>query len=228
MKKKSLFVMMSLAIIVFVIACGSNSNSSKDKEFTVKNSKVFKLDTVNSSIKWNRSVDYKYLKTQVKLFGMMTDVSMENVQFETEGTAFAQSGDLTLINDAMESGKLMIDFSVIRFYSESEEAFFVNETYPPAALTFKKFTQDTTVENSFIADCELTLIDKTKSVSFPIELKKDDKGNIKIVGKYLMKTMEWPIYKNPDNKSVNKDEIMFNFDLFFNLDSEISDTVYSK
>lgn len=224
---KSIFVIIS--VVIFLGACNSAATKSdKEKKFEIKTTKTYVLTPESSKLSWNRQVDYKSLQKRVKMFGAYVDVSMENVQLETSGDAKVSSGNLVCINDIYTAADIEIDLSLTRFYSDDEESFFKTETYPAAKLSVKSFEKDTVSEISYIAIGDLTLNNKTQSVKFPVDLKKDESSNIIFNGTYLMHTADWPVLKQPKPENVNYDEISFGFDLIFGNPVEKVDTVYAK
>jgi len=217
-----------ISFVSFIIAgCSSGSGSEKTtKKTEITTTKTYSLFTDKSTLTWNRQVDYKHLEKRVKVFGAYADVTMDNVQFETNGDAVLNNGSIVLVNDEYQTAELEIDLSLTRFYSDEEEEFFVSEEYPPAKLVIKSFKPVEGEKDSYTAECDLTINEVTKAVTFPVTMSKSEKDIISIHATYLMQTSEWPILKQPKPENVNYDEISFGFDLVFGNMAEKSDTAY--
>lgn len=223
--KKKLFTFVLIFSIATICNSCSSSGSSEKKEPQIKITKTYALNTEISSLKWVRKVDYKYIQKKVKVFGVYADVSLENVQFETNGEAKLKSGNLVVIDDKFDSGLIEIDLSLTRFYSEDEESFFVNESYPPAKLLIQSFKKDSVSDISYVANASLTINEKTMEIELPVQISSDEKSNWSFKAEYLMQTSDWPILKQPKPENVNYDKIVFNFDLVFDNMVEKSDTI---
>lgn len=220
MKNSHFFLIVILAIIL--ISCAGEH----PKKFTLQNTDIYELDTSKTVIKWDRFVDNKLINKKVKLFGSYVDVKMENVTFNTSGNTPVIGGDMQYVNDEFSSGKFQMDFSVCRFYSEEEESFFTVKNYPPSTLLFKKMVADTINKGKYNIEASLTLRDSTKDISIPAETIKDSLKNLRVTGTYIMQTLDWQIRENPDRNNIRKDEITFNFDLFYQLKKSETDTIY--
>jgi hypothetical protein len=225
---KNYTVLFAVAFLAIIFSCGSSKETKEEKKFELVKTKSYVLNPELSKLAWVRNVDYKNLKTKVLLGKMYVDLSMENVQFETNGEAKVVSGKLECINDLYTAAEVEIDLSLTRFYSQEEEAFFKTESYPAAILKIKSFEKDTTSDVAYIATADLTLNEKTQEIKFPVDLTQDANSNIVFKGTYLMQTSEWPVLKQPDPANVNHDEISFGFDLIFGNVTEKVDTVWAK
>ncbi|HOZ30938.1 MAG TPA: YceI family protein [Bacteroidales bacterium] len=224
MKSTIIFFVLICSVAITNNSCSGSVNQDK-KNPEIRHTKTYTLNTEISSLRWSRQVDYKHLEKKVKVFGVYADVSLENVQFETNGDAKVTDGNMMIINDKFESGQIKIDLSLTRFYSEDEESFFVNETYPPANLLIQSFVKDSIGDNSYIAKGNLTINEKTMDIEFPVQLNIDEYSNLFFKAEYLMQTSDWPILKQPKPENVNYDKINFSFDLVFDNMVEKSDTV---
>ncbi len=221
---KHIHFSLAVILIVSLISCAGE----QPKKFTLQNTDIFELDTSKSVIKWDRFVDNKLINKKIKLFGSYVDVKMENVTFNTSGNTPVIGGDMQYVNNEFSSGKFQMDFSVCRFYSEEEESFFTIKNYPPSILLFKKMIPDTINKGKYNIEASLALRDSTKDITIPAEIIKDSLNNIRITGTYVMQTLDWPIRENPDRKNIRKDEITFNFDLYYQLKKSETDTLYEK
>lgn len=226
MKSKLFFIPVVVIIVLGLISCGGAKEDNR--EATVIITKTYGLDTENSTVTWNREVNYKNITTQVNLFGAMVDVSMEDVEYQTNGDAVASSGYLLDVDGKMLIGDLEIDLSLTRFYSQQEESFFVNEEYPPAYLDIYAFDKNEDVENEYTAFCLLSMGDTSDSVSFIVEMTVVDGESVQMIGSYMMETSNWPILNQPEPENVVFDNIYFDFKLNYIFESEAEETVYEE
>jgi hypothetical protein len=218
-----------LMVLVTVLCYGCSNQGTTDKnEPVIRVSKTYNLNLELSSLKWVRNVDYIHITKRVKVFGVYADVSLDNVQLETSGESKLTGGNIIVIDDKIDSGILEIDLSLTRFYSDEEESFFVNETYPPAKLIIQSFVKDSVSDNNYLAKGSLTLNDKTMDVEFPAQINIDENSNLFFKADYLMQTSDWALLKQPKPENVNYDKINFSFDLVFDNVVEKTDTVSLK
>jgi len=225
--KSKLFYIPVVAVIVFgILSCGGANEDNRESEVII--SKTYGLDTENSTVTWNREVNYKSITSQVNLFGVMSDVLMENVEYQTNGDAVVSSGYLLDVDGKMLIGDIEIDLSLTRFYSQQEERFFVNEVYPPAYLDIYAFEKNADVETEYTAFCLLTMGQTMDSISFPVEIIVVDGESVQMVGAYMIETSNWPILNQPEPEDVVFDNIYFDFNLNYIFESEAEETVYGE
>jgi|GEM_PF-4599243 len=218
-----------LIIVLALFATLSCSSEKNEKSFSISKTETFIVDTSKSLVKWDRFVDNKLINKKVKLFGSYVDVKMENVTFNSSGTTPVTGGELIYINDVFSSGKIQMNFSVCRFYSEEEESFFKVKEYPPVIMQIKSIEQDSLNKSGKLNIlATLTIRDSIKNISFPADFVKDSLNNLRMSGEYILQTLDWPIRENPDVKNIRKDEITFKFDLGFLLSKTATDTIYDN
>lgn len=222
-KYSFIYVLICLAAVICQGCSGQGASDKKGPIIRV--SKTYNLNTELSSLKWVRNVDYIHLTKKLKVFGVYADVSLDNVQLETSGESKLTAGSIVVIDDKIESGIVEIDLSLTRFYSDEEESFFVNETYPPAKLMIQSFVKDSVSDNHYIAKGTVTINEKTMDIDFPVEINIDDNSNLFFKANYLIQTSDWQLLKQPQPENVNYDRIDFSFDLVFDDLVEKSDTV---
>ncbi len=219
-------ILIVLSVVIFLSACNSGNTPEKEKKFELRTTKTYVLKPELSKLSWIRQVDYKYLEKRMKIFGTYTNVSLENVQLETNGENTVKSGSFVVVNEKFTSAEVEIDLTLTRFYSDEEESFFESESYDPAKLVVNSFVEDSAENSGYIATADLTMNGKTQEINFPVSISYDANSNVIFTGTYLMQTSEWPILKQPKPENVNYDEISFGFDLVFGDASEKVDTVY--
>ncbi|MDD3740735.1 MAG: YceI family protein [Bacteroidales bacterium] len=224
MKNNRFYYLLMFLVAVFCHACSSQGTSDKNKP-VIRVTKTYNLNTELSSLKWVRNVDYIHITKKLKVFGVYADVSLDNVQLETSGESVITGGNIIVIDDIIESGIIEIDLSLTRFYSDEEESFFVNETYPPAKLTIQSFIKDSISDINYLAKGSLTLNDKTMDIEFPAQIDIDENSNLFFKADYLMQTSDWDLLKQPKPENVNYDKINFSFNLVFDTMVEKTDTV---
>lgn len=226
MKSKLFLIPVAIFLAFGLLSCGGSSEDNR--ESTVIISKTYVLDTESSTVAWNREVNYKNITTQVKLFGVMADVSMDNVEYQTNGDAVASSGYLLDVDGEMLIGDIEIDLSLTRFYSQQEESFFVNEEYPPAYIDIYAFEKNEDIENEYTAFCLLSMGETMDSISFPVEMIVVEGESVNMIGSYMMETSNWPILNQPEPENVVFDNIYFDFNLNYIFESEAEETIYEE
>ncbi len=199
-------------ILLLIYACNSNSEGGKETEEHIVVEITYNLDTTKSIINWTRLVDYKHITTKVKVFGAYADVSMDNVQYETTGEIIPIGGFLNTEDDVLVSGRVDIDLSLIRFYSQQEEQFFVSEECPPAYIELIEITKDSTDNYTVMAD--FVMESESIAIDFPAVITSTD-GFFHLSGEILLIAAKLPILNQPDPENVNMDEITFVLDFRF-------------
>lgn len=208
------------AVLIILASC----SGTVQKDFTLKKTDTYKLDSLQSEISWERSAEYKILNKKVKLFGSYVTVNLENMNYTTSGKTPLLNGELIYTDSVFSGGSFSMDFSICRFYNEEEEAFLTTEHFPPAVLTINSISPDSSSRMKINAT--LNLLDSTKNITFPAFLEKDSLNNIVINGEYLMQTLDWPIRQNPDRNNIKKDEILFRFKLLYKFTETQTDTLF--
>ncbi len=214
---KNLLSILALLIIFSSFTCSFSSNSEV-KDNTEENQiikKEYKLDTEQSIISWTRNVDYKHISKKVLMFGAYVDVTMDNVQYETSGSLIPTEGELFTEDYIIVEGEVEIDLSLTRFYSEAEENFFVNETYPPATLKMNEFIDEG--DGNFSVKAELIMEETSVPVEFPGLITQTEE-EIVLSAELTVESEQLPILNQPDTENVNMDEIVFVMNLIFMLE----------
>lgn len=217
---KTIFYAVIWVTLIILTSC----SGTEKKNFTLKKTELYQLDSLQSEIRWERSAEYKILNKKVKLFGSYVTVNLENMNYTTSGSTPLLNGELVFTDSVFARGGFSMDFSICRFYNEEEEAFLTTEHFPPAVLTINTISPDSSTRMK--VNATLNLLDSTKNISFPAFLEKDSLNNMVFKGTYLMQTLDWPIRQNPDRNNIKKDEITFTFHLLFKLNESKTDSIF--
>lgn len=164
MKKftNSLFIVLFSSIIL--ISCGKDKSitSETSEVTTAKEGAVYEIDTLNSRIEWK---GYKIVKSD---------------QTGHFGTINFESGDLTVHNGALESGKFVVDMNSLTSVDLKDDAaqlakleghlksgdFFETEKFPTASYEITKVSKNETGDYNTLLDGNLTIKGITKPVQF--------------------------------------------------------------
>ena len=149
----------SLLIAIFssviLTSCGKDKpiTSESNEVSTSKEGAVYEIDTLNSRIEWK---GYKIVKSD---------------QTGHFGTINFESGDLTVKNDALESGKFVADMNSLTSVDLKDDAkqlakleghlksgdFFETEKYPTASYEITKVSKNETGDYNTLLDGNLTI-----------------------------------------------------------------------
>lgn len=158
----------SLLIAIFssviLTSCGKDKpvTSESNEVSTSKEGTVYKIDTLNSRIEWK---GYKIVKSD---------------QTSNFGTINFESGDLTIHNGALESGKFVADMNSLTSVNLKDDAeqlakleshlksgdFFETEKYPTASYEITKVSKNATGDYNTLLDGNLTIKGITKPIQF--------------------------------------------------------------
>lgn len=163
--KKNLFTILTVLGAAFlVISCGKDKpvTSETNEVLTQNDGVLYKVDTMNSRVEWK---GYKVLKTdQTTHFG--------TIRFE--------SGDVTIKDGKLQSGKFVADINTLEnidLKGEEEmksklenhlksDDFFEVEKFPTASYEITKVTEAKSGDYNTILDGNLTIKGITKPVQF--------------------------------------------------------------
>lgn len=158
----------SLLIAIFssviLTSCGKDKpvNSETNEVSTSKEGMVYEIDTLNSRIEWK---GYKIVKSD---------------QTGHFGTINFESGDLTIHNGVLESGKFVADMNSLTSVDLKDDAeqlakleshlksgdFFETEKYPTASYEITKVSKNATGDYNTLLDGNLTIKGITKPIQF--------------------------------------------------------------
>ncbi len=225
--------MRNLIIVLIVISstimynsCTTNADNADSRTKITTINKQFELVPDKSKIDWTRFVDNKKVEKTIRLFGNDTKVTMENVQFNTEGTLDVKKGDLLMTDNKWVSGDVELDFTAVRLWSEEEQKYFATKEFPASQLKIESFENDTTGKDNYILNCTLSILDSTKAITIPAEITTDSLGLTLLKGVYKLQTLDWPLKENNDRKKVRKDEFTLNLELYFENTKSDTSVVY--
>lgn len=176
--KKNLFkVIAVLGVAFLVISCGKDKpvTSESNEVLTQTDGVLYKVDTMNSRVEWK---GYKVLKTdQTTHFG--------TIRFE--------SGDVTIKEGKLQSGKFVADINTLENIDLKDKQemktkleshlksgdFFEVEKFPTASYEITKVTEANGGDYNTLLDGNLTIKGITKPVQFKANVTIAD-GNVNI------------------------------------------------
>lgn len=158
----------SLLIAIFssviLTSCGKDKpvTSETNEVSTSKEGMVYEIDTLSSRIEWK---GYKIVKSD---------------QTGHFGTINFESGDLTIYNGVLESGKFVADMNSLTSVDLKDDAaqlakleghlksgdFFETEKYPTASYEITKVSKNATGDYNTLLDGNLTIKGITKPIQF--------------------------------------------------------------
>lgn len=163
-KKRSILPAIGLLSAIFLFSCGKDKPVvSQNQEVTVtKDGQLYVLDTMNSKVEWK---GFKVVKSD------------NSSHF---GTIKFESGDVTVKNGQLESGKFVADMSSLENVDLKNDAeqkaklenhlksgdFFEVEKFPTATYEITKITPSNVGDYNTILDGNLTIKGITKPVQF--------------------------------------------------------------
>ena len=166
----------SLLIAIFssviLTSCGKDKpvTSETNEVSTSKEGMVYEIDTLNSRIEWK---GYKIVKSD---------------QTGHFGTINFESGDLTIYNGVLESGKFVADMNSLTSVDLKDDAeqqakleshlksgdFFETEKYPTASYEITKVSKNATGDYNTLLDGNLTIKGITKPIQFNANVSSKD------------------------------------------------------
>ena len=200
----SVFIVLISAIIV--VSCGKDKplTSEVSEVSTTTKGAVYELDTLNSRIEWK---GYKVVKSeQSSHFG--------SIKFE--------SGDLTVKDGVLESGKFVADMSSLTSVDLKDQAdqlakfnshlksgdFFETDKFPTASYEITKVSPNENGDYNTLLDGNLTIKGITKPVQFNANVSvKDGEVSIASEPKDIMREDFGVKFQMPLANGVIKDEV---------------------
>jgi len=192
---------------ILLVSCGKDQplTSEGNEVVTSKDGHVFELDTLNSRIEWK---GFKVVKTDnTSHFG--------TIQFE--------SGDVTVINGKLESGKFVADMNSLTSVDLKNDAeqlnklnghlksgdFFETEKFPTASYEITKVSENTSGgDYNTLLDGNLTIKGITKPVQFNANVSvKDGEVSIATEPKDIKREDFGVKFQMPLTNGVIKDEV---------------------
>lgn len=191
---------------MIVVSCGKDkplSSQANESTITTEGS-IFQLDTLNSRIEWK---GFKVLKT-------------ENTSHF--GTIKFESGDVTVKDGKLESGKFVADMSTLTSVDLKDDAenlnkfnghlksgdFFETDKFPTASYEITKVTPNSQGDYNTLLDGNLTIKGITKPVQFNANvLVKEGEISIATEPKDIMREDFGVKFQMPLANGLIKDEV---------------------
>lgn len=213
-------VLLSVFIFLFTVC---NEPQKQIKE--INTTKTYSLDTLKSDANWKRFLEQGKTKTKVKLFGQLADVTIDGLKLNTDGNVILNSGEMINHNDTLTKGTIIFDLNLVSVKSQKTKN---DKLLKTKKLKDSKFSISITKEDTavYYMENKMTIGNVTKE---PITTAHSDYKNdsiFTIIGEVKFNTLDWPIRDDDNVKSVIKDEITIEMELFFNLVDVEKDTVY--
>ena len=206
--KKSVInsVVIALFSAAIVVSCGKDKplTSETTEVSTTNDGATYAIDTLNSRIEWK---GYKVVKSdQSSHFGM--------IKFE--------SGDLTVKDGVLESGKFVADMNSLTSIDLKDDAeqlaklnghlksgdFFEADKFPTASFVITKDTPNESGDYNTLLDGNLTIKGITKPVQFQANVSiKDGEASIATEPKDVMREDFGVKFQMPLANGVIKDEV---------------------
>ncbi|SDI15202.1 Polyisoprenoid-binding protein YceI [Chryseobacterium taeanense] len=206
MKKRLFSVVFSMLLVAsFMISCKKEKPVSESNEaVTAKNGTEFTVDTLNSRVEWK---GYKIFKS-------------ENTSHF--GTIKFESGDVTVKDSILESGKFVADMTSLTSEDLKNNAgqleklnghlksgdFFEVEKFPTASFEITKVTPSAEGDYNTLLDGNLTVKGITKPVQFKANVSlKEGMVSIATEPKDISREEFGVKFQSPVENGVIKDEI---------------------
>ncbi|MDX2361020.1 MAG: YceI family protein [Crocinitomicaceae bacterium] len=216
-----------IASAFLLFSCGdsstNDSTTSNEIEIPAEPEDViadFQLDTENSSADWDRFLDQKATKKQIKLFGALVDVEMGPLTLNMTGNVIPVGGAMTTTNEECTAASLIFDMSTFKFAEESGEGLFNTKDYPESELTFDSFeVLEGDEDHNYTVTMTLTIQDHSEEIVAPLNIQtSEDSGSIS--GDISFNTLDFPLRDNAKKSEVNTDEITVHLDLNYLIGGE--------
>ena len=206
MKNNWLIIIAGFGIAFLVVACGKDKpiTSESNEVLTKTDGVLYKVDTMNSRVEWK---GYKVLKSdQTTHFG--------TIRFE--------SGDITVKEGKLQSGKFVADINTLENIDlkDNQEMkskleghlkstdFFEVEKFPTASYEITKVTEAKSGDYNTILDGNLTIKGITKPVQFQANVSvKDGEISIATEPKDIMREDYGVKFQLPLTNGIIKDEV---------------------
>lgn len=206
MKTLTQSLLIALFGAVILTSCGKDKpiTSETNEVSTSKKGTVYEIDTLNSKIEWK---GYKVVKSD---------------QTSHFGTINFESGDLTILNNALESGKFVVDMNSLTSVDLKDDAeqlakleghlksgdFFETEKFPTASYEITKVSKNETGDYNTLLDGNLTIKGITKPVQFNANVSiKDGQASIATEPKDISREGFNVKFQMPLANGVVKDEV---------------------
>lgn len=200
----SAFVVLFSAMVL--VSCGKDKplTSEVTEVSTTTNGATYEVDTLNSRIEWK---GYKVVKTE---------------QSSHFGTIKFESGDLTVKDGALESGKFVVDMNSLTSVDLKDDAeqlaklnghlksgdFFETEKFPTASFEITKVSPTDSGDYNTLLDGNLTIKGITKPIQFMANVSvKDGETSIATEPKDILREDYGVKFQLPLANGLIKDEV---------------------
>lgn len=200
----SAFVVLFSAMVL--VSCGKDKplTSEVTEVSTTNNGATYEVDTLNSRIEWK---GYKVIKTE---------------QSSHFGTIKFESGDLTVKDGALESGKFVVDMNSLTSVDLKDDAeqlaklnghlksgdFFETEKFPTASFEITKVSPNDSGDYNTLLDGNLTIKGITKPIQFMANVSvKDGETSIATEPKDILREDYGVKFQLPLANGLIKDEV---------------------
>ena len=198
-----------------LIACGGSKEekpkkkkkklSHVDVEVAIKES--YALIAEQSQVRWNRELDQKPTKQNVKFLGGNLKMDLGNVTMTSSGEAKLKEGVLETIDGSIDRVEVVFDMATFQLAKEKGNGILDVKNYPEGELLIQQISQDSA---GYHGKGLLTLQDSTNTVDVSF-VEKEGEVVKTLEGKFVFQTLDYPLREQVTKKDVNKDEITVNF-----------------
>lgn len=238
MKNYSLFPQITISlpiaigITIFLISCGGDGikNNMPDPNDTTgqvyvapeppkPNRDSLAIDLEKSSFQCVRSKAVKDVDKQVKVFGSIMNVKMDNVEFSAETKLDIKNAYWFMLDKKYECGKVVLDMKKVAALKIGEDDkvevgnpdYLESKKYPTSSLTILSIDSIAGNKKKMQVNAKLQIKDTTANISFPAKLEYTDATNptvpTKLNGEFHIDGIKWAL--NPKNAKVTKDDLLF-------------------
>lgn len=202
-----------LPLLFLLFACSADPANSENEKTDNEEEKIpedvladFTLNLEESTAKWERVLDQKSMKKQVKMFGALVDVEMGAMNFTMSSEVTPIDGTLKTTNDIPNEGVMHFDMATFKFQEDRGSGLFDVKEYPTSELVFEEFEVHNTKGSDYTTKIKLTLQNHSESFTIPVLMHMID-DTWTISGHFTFNTLDFPLRDKAEQRVVNKDEI---------------------
>lgn len=178
------------------------------------------IDLEKSFFECTRSKAVKDVDKQVKIFGSMVNVKMDNVEFSANTKLDIKSSYWYTLDKKYECGKVVLDMKKVAALKIGEDEkveignpdYLESKKYPTSTLTILSMDSISDNKRKMLVNAKLQIKDTTASISFPAKVEFTDAFHpdvpTKLKGEFHIDGIKWGL--NPENAKVTKDDLLFN------------------
>lgn len=177
------------------------------------------MDLEKSSFECTRSKAVKDVDKQVKIFGSMVNVKMDNVEFSANTKLDIKNGYWFTLEKKYEFGKVVLDMKKVAALKIGEDEkveignpdYLESKKYPTSSLTILNIDSIPDNKKKMLVNAKLQIKDTSATISFPAKLEYADATQpdvpTKLAGEFHIDGIKWSL--NPKNAKVTKDDLLF-------------------